>query len=89
MPQLWIYHQHDSAKFSERPVCPYCDGSLIGATMTTLPYCRTRLAEFKTKTQPLAGYYGKMSILHHIDGNRDRDAVFADISQLIETKEAA
>ena len=44
------------------------------------------LAEFETKTQPLAAFYGKMSILHRIDGNRDREAVFADISRLIESK---
>jgi len=27
-----------------------------------------------------------MSILHRIDGNRDREAVFSDISRLIEDK---
>ncbi|MEY2601680.1 MAG: hypothetical protein QOJ36_999, partial [Verrucomicrobiota bacterium] len=42
--------------------------------------------EYNTKTQPLADYYGKMSILRRIDGNRDRDTVFADISRLIEDK---
>ena len=47
---------------------------------------QTRLREYNTKTQPLADYYGKMSILRRIDGNRDRDAVFADISHLIEDK---
>ncbi len=50
---------------------------------------QTRLAEFETKTQPLASFYGKMSILHRIDGNRDREAVFADISRLIEDKVSA
>jgi adenylate kinase len=44
------------------------------------------LREYNTKTQPLADYYGKMSILRRIDGNRDRDTVFADISRLIEDK---
>jgi hypothetical protein len=29
-----------------------------------------------------------MSILHRIDGNRDREVVFADISRLIEDKKA-
>jgi adenylate kinase family enzyme len=45
-----------------------------------------RLAEFETKTQPLATFYDKMSILHRIDGNRDREVVFGDISRLIENK---
>ena len=50
---------------------------------------QTRLREYNTKTQPLADYYGKMSILRRIDGNRDRDTVFADISRLIEDKVTA
>ena len=50
---------------------------------------QTRLSEFEKKTQPLAAFYGKMSILHRIDGNRDREAVFADISRLIENKSSA
>jgi len=46
------------------------------------------LQEFHTKTEPLGTFYEKMSILHRIDGNRDRDVVFADISRLIEDKTA-
>ena len=45
---------------------------------------RHRLEEFNTKTQPLADFYEKLSALRRIDGNRDREAVFADISRLIE-----
>jgi len=47
-----------------------------------------RLQEFHTKTEPLAAFYQKMSTLHRIDGNRDREAVFSDISRLIEDKTA-
>ena len=43
-----------------------------------------RLSEFNTKTQPLVAFYEKSGALHRIDGNRDRDAVFAEISRLIE-----
>jgi adenylate kinase len=78
-----------SAKFAERPICPYCDGSLVRRNDDDLSVLQTRLQEFHTKTEPLATFYGKMSILHRIDGNRDRDAVFGDISRLIEAKAAA
>jgi adenylate kinase len=78
-----------SAKFAERPVCPYCDGRLERRTDDDSGVLQTRLQEFNTKTQPLAKFYGDMSILHRIDGNRDRDAVFADISRLIEQKPPA
>jgi adenylate kinase len=49
---------------------------------------QTRLQEFRTKTEPLVSFYKKMSVLRRIDGNRDREAVFADISRLIEGKNA-
>jgi len=49
---------------------------------------QTRLQEFHTKTEPLAAFYQKMSTLHWIDGNRDREAVFSEISRLIEDKSA-
>jgi adenylate kinase len=47
---------------------------------------QTRLAEFRSKTQPLLSFYEKSDALHRIDGNRDRDAVFADVSALIEDR---
>jgi adenylate kinase len=78
-----------SAKFAERPVCPYCDGRLERRTDDDAGVLQTRLQEFHNKTDPLANFYDKLSILHRIDGNRDRDAVFADISRLIEAKVAA
>jgi adenylate kinase len=78
-----------SAKFAERPVCPYCDGRLERRTDDDAGVLQTRLQEFNGKTQPLANFYEKMSILRQIDGNRDRDAVFSDISKLIEQKAPA
>jgi adenylate kinase len=75
-----------SAQFANRPVCPYCDGHLERRNDDDLSVLQTRLQEFRTKTEPLASYYEKMSILHRIDGNRDREVVFSDISRLIEDK---
>lgn len=76
----------DSAQFANRPICPYCEGRLERRNDDDLGVLQTRLREYNTKTQPLAEFYGKMSILRKIDGNRDRDAVFADISRIIEDK---
>jgi adenylate kinase len=75
-----------SAKFAERPVCPFCDGPLIRRNDDDMTVLQKRLQEFNTKTQPLASFYGKISVLHRVDGNRDRESVFADISRLIEDK---
>jgi adenylate kinase len=78
-----------SAKFAERPVCPYCDGPLVRRSDDDSAVLQKRLSEFQTKTQPLAAFYEKLSVLHRIDGNRDREEVFADISRLIEDKSSA
>ena len=73
-----------SASFAERPVCPYCDGHLIRRNDDDVEVLKNRLSEFNNKTQPLAAFYEKASSLRKIDGNRDREAVFEDVSRLIE-----
>jgi adenylate kinase len=78
-----------SATFSERAVCPYDDGPLIRRNDDDITVLQNRLDEFRAKTQPLTAYYEKQSILHRIDGNRDREAVFDDVARLIEGKVAA
>jgi adenylate kinase len=75
-----------SACFADRPVCPYCDGPLIRRDDDDASVLETRLAEFKSKTEPLLSFYEQDDALHRIDGNRDREAVFADISALIEER---
>ena len=75
-----------SACFADRPSCPYCEGPLIRRDDDDASVLQTRLAEFKTKTEPLLSFYEKGDALHRIDGNRDRETVFADISALIEER---
>lgn len=75
-----------SAGFADRPVCPYCDGPLIRRDDDDAAVLQTRIAEFKTKTEPLLSFYEKDDALHRIDGNRDRDSVFAEITALIEER---
>ncbi len=78
-----------SATFAERPVCPFCDGPLVRRNDDDPTVLQKRLEEFNAKTQPLADFYAKMSTLSRIDGNRDREEVFNDISRLIEQKAPA
>lgn len=75
-----------SAGFADRPICPYCDGPLIRRDDDAVEVLQTRLAEFKAKTEPLLSFYEKDAALHRVDGNRDREAVFADIAALIEER---
>jgi adenylate kinase len=73
-----------SAIFAERPVCPYCDGPLVRRNDDDAEILKKRLEEFTAKTQPLANFYEKGGALRKIDGNRDRDSIFGDISALVE-----
>jgi adenylate kinase len=73
-----------SASFAERPICPYCDGPLVRRNDDDAEVLKKRLEEFNSKTRPLAVLYEKSGVLRKIDGNRDRDTVFGDISRLIE-----
>ena len=57
-----------SAGFAERPICPYCDGPLVRREDDDVAILQTRLAEFNSKTQPLAAFYEEKSALHRIDG---------------------
>jgi adenylate kinase len=75
-----------SAGFADRPICPYCDGPLVRRDDDNASVLETRLAEFKAKTEPLLSFYERDDALHRIDGNRDRETVFADISALIEER---
>jgi adenylate kinase len=75
-----------SAGFAERPICPYCDGPLIRRNDDDASVLQTRLEEFKAKTEPLLSFYENGDTLHRIDGNRDREAVFADVAALIEER---
>jgi adenylate kinase len=76
----------DSAHFDDRPICPYCEGRLERRSDDDMGVLQQRLREYNSKTQPLADFYGKVSTLRKIDGNRDRETVFADVSRLIEDK---
>lgn len=78
-----------SATFAERPVCPFCDGPLVRRNDDDPEVLQKRLLEFNAKTQPLADFYSKVATLNRIDGNRDREEVFSDVSRLIEQKPAA
>jgi len=73
----------DAAGFSERAICPYCDGPLVRRADDDSSVLEKRLEEFNTKTQPLGEFYEELGVLRKIDGNRDRESVFDDISQLM------
>ncbi len=72
-----------AGNFSERPICPYCEGPLVRRNDDEIEVLQRRLQEYHAKTEPLAAFYEKAGTLHRIDGNRDRETVFQDLSRLM------
>ena len=46
----------DSAKFADRPICPYCEGRLERRSDDDMSVLQQRMREYNSKTQPLADY---------------------------------
>lgn len=46
---------------------------------------KRRLEVYAEQTNPLIEYYEKQGVLNDIDGNRDSQAVFADIVKVMES----
>jgi adenylate kinase len=67
--------------------CPRCNGPLGRRADDSLDALADRLAEYRTKTEPVHSHY--QSILRPIDGNRPIDTVFADICAALEGAPAA
>jgi len=64
-------------------VCDKCGGELYQRSDDTEEKVGTRLDEYTSKTAPLLEYYGNKGLLRDVDGEKDIDAVTADIGSLL------
>jgi adenylate kinase len=64
--------------------CPRCAGPLDRRADDNLNALADRLTEYGTKTEPVNTYYESRALLRAIDGNRDVETVFADISSILD-----
>jgi adenylate kinase len=69
--------------------CPRCGGKLGRRADDSLDALADRLNEYRTKTEPVNPYYETRGILRRIDGNREVEAVFQDISSALQPAPAA
>jgi len=69
--------------------CPRCRGILGRRADDSLDALPDRLNEYRTKTAPVISWYESQGLLHPIDGNREIDAVFADITAALQSQPAA
>lgn len=64
-------------------ICDKCGGELYQRSDDTEEKVGTRLDEYTSKTAPLLKYYGDKGLLREVDGEKDIDAVTADIGTLL------
>lgn len=70
--------------------CPRCGATLLTRRADdNLDALTDRLAEYRTKTEPVIGYYETRGILRSIDGNHPVETVFADICAAIQATPSA
>lgn len=77
------YHTRFSPPERDR-VCDHCGGELYQREDDQEETVRARLAVFEERTQPLVEYYRQREIYHPIDGDRDPEAVCAEILTAIQ-----
>lgn len=66
-------------------ICDKCGGELIQRSDDQGDTVKRRLEVYAEQTNPLIEYYEKQGVLYDIDGNRDSQAVFADIVKVMES----
>jgi len=65
-------------------ICDHCGNPLIQRTDDTPESIRTRLAEYRAKTEPLLGYYRERELLYPIDANAEPDVVFGRVEAALQ-----
>ena len=68
---------------SDADVCDECGGEVYQRADDTIETVTNRLDVYERNTQPLIDYYRGKGLLREVDGDREVDAVFADISALL------
>ncbi len=64
-------------------ICDVCGGELIQRADDNPETVTNRIEVYEAQTMPLIGYYEKAGNIAHIDGEKDFEAVFADIIAVI------
>ena len=66
--------------------CPKCGGEIYQRTDDNEQTVRNRMKVYNEQTRPLIEFYARKGILVNIDGDRDIEAVFADVVAAIEAR---
>ena len=69
-----------------RSVCDKCGGELYQRSDDTVETVKQRLDVYRNQTAPLIDFYTNQGILYTVDGSRDIDDVFKDITTILDEK---
>ena len=64
-------------------ICNKCGSELFLRDDDKPETVKKRLAVYHNQTQPLIAYYGKQRILRTVDGTKDMEDVFQDITNIL------
>lgn len=64
-------------------VCDACGGEVYQRADDSVETVTNRLDVYERNTEPLVGYYRDKGLLRTVDGDRDVEAVFADVSSIM------
>lgn len=70
-----------------RCVCDKCGGELYQRADDTVETVKQRLDVYRNQTAPLIDYYEKKGILYTVDGSKDIEDVFKDITAVLDGKQ--
>lgn len=65
-------------------ICDECGGELIQRDDDKLETVKKRLDVYKDQTQPLIDYYEKTGLLKTVNGEKDIDLVYSDITDILQ-----
>ena len=69
-----------------RNVCDQCGGELYQREDDSLSTVQERFVVYSKQTAPLIDYYGREGVVTEIDGNREIEQIFSEISSALEAE---
>jgi len=69
-----------------RNVCDKCGGELYQRADDTVETVKQRLQVYRNQTAPLIAYYMEKGLLFTVDGSKDIDDVFKEITTILDSK---
>lgn len=84
-PQCQATYNYPNNLPKEEGVCDKCGARLEKRKDDTEEVVKNRLKVYKDQTQPLQNYYRDKGVLKAVDGERQIETIFKDLSQIVDS----